>query len=1018
MIRNRVPKISLLNALFIFIATLNVLIAFPVPAQQAGTGQPSAKPSLVPVPTSQAAVFDNYGKLSLSFEANRGQADARVKFLSRTSGYSLFLTGDEAVLVLRGGKTNTNKWKVENSAHTLESAKAAPAVDAVLRMKLRNANSVAKVTGVDELAGTSNYFIGNDPAKWRTNVPTYKKVKYERIYSGIDLIYYGNQQQLEYDFIVSPGADPRRIEFEVRGAETIRRDALGDLVLKISEGEIRWHKPIAYQEKHGTRQEVAAHYSITAANRVGFEVAEYDTSKPLYIDPLIYSTYLGGSDYDFGYAIAVDSTGNAYVTGKTYSSDFPTKNPLQGTLGGGPHAFVAKLDPTGSALVYSTYLGGNGSELGSRIVADSAGNAYVTGTTYSTDFPTMNPLQPTNGGASDAFVAKIDPTGSALAYSTYLGGNGDDSGSGITVDSAGNAYVDGYTGSTDFPTKNPLQAANAGSYDAFVAKIDATGSALIYSTYLGGGTSDYASGIAVDSAGNAYVNGTTASGDFPTKNPLQAATGGNEDTFVAKINPTGSALVYSTYLGGSGNDIGEDIAIDSAGRAYVIGLTDSTDFPTKNPLQAANAGGSHDAFVAKINALGTALVYSTYLGGSADEYGTGIVVDSAGSAYVTGITASLDFPTKNPFQAANAGGDYDAFLAKLNATGTALDYSTYLGGSGDEGQGSGIAIDSTRNIYLSGATSSTHFPTKKPMQAAKAGAYDAFIAKIDPRAATTTTLSSSPNPSTYGQVVTFTSGVSSPFGAPPDGETVTFKQGSTVLGTGTLSSGSASLSTTAVAVGTRHITAVYAGDANFTASTTKLVSPQVVDKATTTTTLISSQNPSSFNQSVTFTATVAPEFSGMPSGAVTFMNGTATLATRTLSNGVARFTVAMLNVGTQSITVAYNGSGSFLASTSNAVSQVVKKATTTMKLVSSLNPSKVGQSVSFTATVTGQFGGLPTGTVTLKDGTTTLGTFTLTSRVAHFTTATLASGTHNITATYNGSLDFTTSSALLTQTVN
>jgi hypothetical protein len=321
-------------------------------------------------------------------------------------------------------------------------------------MKLRNANPAAKVTGSDELAGTSNYFIGNDPTKWRTNVPTYAKVKYEGIYSGIDLVYYGNQRQLEYDFIVAPGADPHRIAFDVSGAKRIRQDAHGDLVLNVGEGEIRWHKPVVYQEKDGTRQEIAARYSITDTNRVGFELAKYDAGRPLYIDPVIYSTYLGGSGNDGGNGIAVDSAGNAYVTGGAGSPDFPvTAGALQTVCNGCPSygdVFVTKMNPSGSALVYSTFLGGSGIDQGSGIAVDGEGNAYVTGLTYSTDFPTMNPLQAVNHGTVNAFVFKLNPAGSALVYSTYLGGSGSDQASGIAVDSAGNAFVTGGTSSADF----------------------------------------------------------------------------------------------------------------------------------------------------------------------------------------------------------------------------------------------------------------------------------------------------------------------------------------------------------------------------------------------------------------------------------------------------------------------------------------------------------------------------------------------------------------------------------------
>jgi Bacterial Ig-like domain (group 3)/Beta-propeller repeat len=849
-----------------------------------------------------------------------------VKFLSRTSGYSLFLTGDEAVFTLSGGKASTHKAKIAGTAGTLQSHMAAPKSGGVLRMKLRDANPATRVTGVDELAGTSNYFIGNDPTKWRTNVPTYGKVKYEGIYSGIDLVYYGNQRQLEYDFIVAPGADPRRIEFDVRGAKRIRQDAHGDLALKVGEGEIRWHKPVVYQEKDGARQLVAARYAITDRNRVGFEVAKYDASRPLYIDPLIYSTYVGGSGVDEGTGIAVDSAGNAYVTGQTNSTDFPTKNPLQAAYGGGQlDAFVSKINPSGSALVYSTYLGGSGDDRGFGIAVDSVGNVYVTGLTYSTDFPTMNPLQPTNGGSGDAFVAKINPSGSALVYSTYLGGNQLEEGSGIGADSAGNAYVTGYTASTNFPTQSPLQPTHGGGYsDAFVSEINPTGSAFIYSTYLGGSGDDGGFGIAVDSSGNAYVTGNTSSADFPTMNPLQAALDGGVDVFVTKLNPTGSALVYSTYLGGSGYEGVSGIALDSSGNAYVTGITESTNFPTTPNAFKTTYGGGGDAFVAKLNATGSALVYSTYLGGSYQDIGYGIAVDSAGNAYVTGPTYSTNYPTTpgalktvcNSLCAQHG----DAFVTRLNPTGSALFYSTYLGG-GNRDWGYGIAVDSAGNTYVTGGTDSNDFPTKNPLQAGRAGLEDAFVSKFYLTATTTTALLSSLNPSTYGQAVTLTAVVSSSVGAPPDGETVTFKKGTTVLGTGTLSGGSASFTTSTLKAGTNSITAAYGGDSNFNGSTSKAVS-QVVNKATTTTTLTSSQNPSNFGQFVTFTASVTPQFSGTVKGSVTFYDGTTALKTVALSGGVAKFTTSTLTSGAHSITSTYNGSANFTGSSASLTQRV------------------------------------------------------------------------------------------------
>jgi len=860
-------------------------------------------------PARQAQVFETYGKLPLSFEANHGQADGKVRFLSRTSEYTLFLTRDEAVLALRPEKAR----KPVAKGVSLGTVKAG-----VLRMKLRKANPAAKVSGVDELAGTSNYFIGNDPAKWRTNVPTFAKVKYEGIYSGIDLVYYGNQQQLEYDFIVAPGADPHRIEFDIRGAKRIRRDAQGELVFKVGEDEIRWHHPVVYQEKNGAQQRIAARYALTA-NRVKFELAKYDASRPLYIDPLIYSTYLGGSGDDDGNAIAVDASGSAYITGQTASIDFPTANSFQPSNAGSYDAFVVKLNPAGSALVYSTYLGGSSVDYGYGIAVDSSGNAYVVGNTASIDFPTMNPLQPANAGGLDVFITALNASGSALIYSTYLGGSGDDLGSAIALDSSANAYITGSTASTNFPTINPLQTANDGDNDAFVAEITPDGSTLVYSTYLGGSNQDYGNGIAVDSSGNAYIAGQTLSPDFPTMNPLQPTDRGTSSAFVSKISPGGTALVYSTYLGGTGYDLAYAVAVDSAGDAYVTGSVSSTNFPTMNPLQRTYGGGAFDAFVSEINPTGSALVYSTYLGGKEEDDGYAIAVDSMGNAYVAGYTLATNFPAQNAFQKKYAGGG-DVFVSKLTSTGSALSYSTYLGGSYED-SGAGIAVDSADYAYVTGDTASTNFPTQDPVQPTNGGgANDAFVAKIDVRALSTTTLSSSPNSSNYGQSVTLTAQITSIAGAPADGETVAFMKGKTVLGTGTLSGGSASFTAT-LPVGSNSITAVYSGDSNLDGSTSKAVD-QVVHKATTATALTSSQNPSNPGESVTFTATVAPQFIGTVTGTVTFYNGTAPLKTVSLSGGSAECTTSKLPAGSLNITATYNGSPSFDDS-SGSLTQIV-----------------------------------------------------------------------------------------------
>ena len=560
-------------------------------------------------------------------------------------------------------------------------------------MLLAGANPTSQVVGLEELPGKANYFIGNDRTKWRTNIPTYAKVRYQEVYPGVDLVYYSKQGQLEYDFVVAPGADPKTISLAFTGAERIEAENEGDLILRTAGGNIRLHRPVVYQEIDGTRKSIAVRYALLGPEmqdsgpepkKVGFQVAAYDVSKPLIIDPVLsYSTYLGGSNEDRGNNIAVDTVADA----------------------------------------------------SGRLRAPNKINMYVTGTTFSTDFPTASPLQPHFAGTRDVFVTKLNATG-AIVYSTYLGGNDEDDGSAIAVDAFGNVYVTGAAGS-NFPTVNPFQAAYLGDGDAFVTKLNPSGSALIYSTYLGGSNGEGANSIAVDSNGNAYVTGQTHSSDFPTVNAFQAAyadsdaPGCGHDAFVTKVNPSGSALIYSTYLGGNCTDEGADIAVDAFGNVYVTGYTASSNFPTANPLQATFGGGSvssGDAFVTKLNATG-ALVYSTYLGGGGDDRGGGIGVDAAGNAYVTGFTASTDFPTVNPMQATFGGGTNDAFVTKINPAGSALGYSTYLGGSGDDG-GNDLAVDTAGNVYVSGTTSSIDFPTANPLQPAVGGLRDAFVAKI------------------------------------------------------------------------------------------------------------------------------------------------------------------------------------------------------------------------------------------------------------------------------------------------
>ena len=533
---------------------------------------------------------------------------------------------------------------------------------ATIRLEWIGANPAPAVLGEHQLAGKANYFVG-DPAKWRTGLPTFGSVRYRAVYPGIDAIYHGEEHKFEYDFAVAPGADPARIRLAFEGADGLDLDPSGDLLLRTRGGIVRQHKPVAYQESAGRRRIVDARYVLRGHHQVAFALGAYDRSRELIIDPIVsFATYMGGKVADIPHGVAVDAAGNAYVTGETTSSDFPTAHPLNPALFAATDVFVAKYSADGSTLLYSTFIGGTGHDIGTGIAVDAAGNAYVAGRTASANFPMVHAIQGAFGGSEDGFALKLNTTGSAIVYSTYLGGKLIDQAQAIAVDPSGNAYITGNTVSVDFPTVNPFQAARAGSYDVFLSKIDPTGSSLVYSTYFGGVQDDYGKAIAVDPAGNAYVTGLTGSPNFPVEHALQPKLNPAGDAFVAKFDPTGHALVYSTYLGGGGLDTGMGITADFCGFAYVTGQTQSTNFPTTagaiqpafaGPVSAAFAG---DAFLAKLDPAGSALTYSTFLGGTKGETGAAITLDAAGNVYVAGASASPDFPAANASQSQFAGG--------------------------------------------------------------------------------------------------------------------------------------------------------------------------------------------------------------------------------------------------------------------------------------------------------------------------------------------------------------------------
>ena len=943
----------------------------------------SSRRDVEPAAATRARIGRRYGDLPMLFEANRDQTDARVKFIARGPGYSLFLTGDEAVLRLRIADCGLRIEGADSCSTEITNPQSAirNPQSAILRMKLVGANRKPRVSGVEPLQTTSNYFIGNDPGKWRTNVANFAKVKYEAVYPGVDLVWYGNQQQLEHDFIVAPGADPKRIKLSFAGADSTTIDGEGALVLHTEGGDARLLKPVAWQEADGKRREIACDYRIVKKDRIGFRLGEYDRSRTLVIDPaLAYSTYIGGAGLDLAYDIAVDNDGFAYITGQTDSADFPGPSPIQPAKSAQADAFVLKLNQAGDAVVYGAWLGGGSAEAGNEIAVDSTGAAVIVGVTSSDNFPTKNALQAVRKGTNDAFVAKLNSAGNDLIYSTYLGGALSDGANAVVVDASGNAYVTGVTDSLDFPLKGAFQNARQGSafyasdnsgggwmasgnglgvsqvYDiaidpanpatvyagtdrgvfksvngggswsqagapfsllVFQVVVDPTAPANIYAltqTFIyksadggatwslipfpqgvqtlaisptapaaticaatasaffksvdGGGlwtpislppiggipprvfsvvidpitpTTIYAGGIngvyrsadggtmwaplsngfpqnrsfsvsrlaiskshqatllaevfnvgaykttnggsdwtavglpappaarltfaidpsnpntiyagalgygiykSVDGGGtwNAANNGLNnynmrAIAIAPNSpSTVYAGTDAGADAFVAKINPAGSELVFSSYLGGGGGDTGVGISLDAANNIYITGTTESRNFPAIGAYQPT-IKGLLDAFVTKINPSGSAILWSTYLGGSGPENGNDIAVNPQGFVFVTGSTGSTDFPTVKAIQSANRSVSpaiADAFISRFSADGSRLDFSTYLGGGGSD-FAFAIAIDGVANVHLTGSTNSTDFPVLNAVQATRGAnpqipVTDAFVMKLD-----------------------------------------------------------------------------------------------------------------------------------------------------------------------------------------------------------------------------------------------------------------------------------------------
>ena len=910
--------------------------------------------------TKPGRVAANYGELPLSFEANQGQSDPRVKFVSRGSGYSIFLTDSAAVLSLRKpipARGRSSKQGVPAPAEGFKTD--------VVRMELPGASQDPHVSGAGQLPGTANYFLGSDPSRWHSAIPTFGKVRYSEVYPGVDLVYYGDRRQLEYDFVVAPNADARPIRLHFAGATTLRLEAGGNLRVIAPDGEVAFHKPWVFQEVQGRRRTVNGRFTLLGNDTVGFALGAYDPTRALVIDPvLVYSTFLGGSLEDEANAVAVDGSGDAYIAGLTVSSDFPvTGGAVQTTnnkTSNAYTAFVTKLNPQGTAALYSTYLGGSTQDIANAIAVDGSGNAYVAGETSSTDFPvTTGAYQTTNNtsGNEAGFVTKLNATGTALIYSSYLGGSGADAVNGIALDGSGDAFVTGFAGSADFPvTAGAFQATNHATMGtAFVTEFNPTGAGLVYSTFLGGSFGDQAYGITLDGSGNAYVAGWTGSSDFPatagafqTTNHDPGVTTGETtkllgNAFVAKLNATGTGLFYATYMGGSlggsaprlttVQDQASAISVDGSGNAYVAGFAYSTDFPvTAGAFQATNNSGStgnSNAFVAAVNASGTGLLYSTYLGGSEGNPATGIIaegayaiaVDGAGNAYVAGTTSSNNFPvTGGAFQVTNKDGFDSGYVTRLNPTGTALLYSTYLGGSTSDGARA-IALDATGNAYVAGLSDSVDFPIS-------AGAYQTkdkttafgtcFVAKLDlgfPVIATTTAVTSSANPQGAGLPLTITATVvpASGGGVPTGGATFSVdgaKGPDIPLVNGVAAITPDFLLPGTLSPGEHMIVAIFSPDANgsvYGSSSGSLTETITASSPIATTTrLTSSANPQTAGLPVTFTVSVTPSSgTAAPTGTITTTVDGGTGPTLFLSNGVASITTSALAAGTHTIVATY-----------------------------------------------------------------------------------------------------------------
>ncbi len=685
--------------------------------------------------TNHTADLASQPDAAFAFISNAGQFPSNVRFMADGAGTRLWFTTRGVVYHFTRLIQQTSSDPLVQSGCIL-SDQPDSIEHLAIKLSLIGSNSNPIVQGGNSAIGVYSFLIGNNPSTWHHNVPAYSDVSYLSVYPGIDLKYYGTSRQMEYDFVIAPGADPGQINLAYTGIQDLSITPEGDLQVTTQFGTMLEKKPEIYQVINGSKVQVAGGYQLTGARSFKFQLNDsYNPNVPLVIDPvLIYSSYLGGGKYEYGRSLALNSTHNAYIAGYVNSLDFPLANPLDssfsGTTASDYDVFVSEFSPGGDTLLFSTYIGGSGDDRGMDIAVDNAGGIYVVGGTNSSDFPTVSAVQSSNAGAKDAFILKLTSTGTNLAYSTYLGGSQDDAGVGLALNGT-EAYVTGYTKSADFHlSASPYDNSLGGTQDGFIAELNSSGSSLSFSTFFGGSGIEAGSGIAVGPAGDIFICGYTKSTDFPVAGAIQNTLSGGSgygDAFITRLNSSASSLVYSTYLGGIGDDIGSRIRIDDSLNAYLAGSTYSPDFPTAAAYQPAKAGG-FDAYLCKLPPDGSSLIFSTFLGGNVDDFGTDVAVDSFHQTYLVGTTNSSNFPVANPYDG-TYNTHYDVFATFFTASGSSLLSSTYLGGSAAD-FAYGVAVDTETVVYLAGYTGSANFPVVNGFQGVNGGGFDAYIAKL------------------------------------------------------------------------------------------------------------------------------------------------------------------------------------------------------------------------------------------------------------------------------------------------